>query len=378
MYYVVVFISLLLCVPANSEVQAIMENEKTKQISGSNNFPALEIIRYAPLNAETPEPALVAETTSIPSAYIRTNFDVPVLSKAHVIEIGGAVRRPLTLSIEALQKMPQRTVKATMECAGNDRLGMRPMPAGEPWQHGALSTITWTGVPLREVLAMAEVSKDAIEVLITAADIGPREDTVGQVRFARSLPIEVALRDETLLALSMNGAPLTPEHGFPIRLAVPGWYGMASVKWVTRIDILKEPFTGYFQRQRYVYDDENGVTPVDRIRVKSIITSPADGSKTATRTLNVSGWAWSGHGAITRVEVGIDGGSPWQEAKLGVSDSPHSWTPWSLTITLPHAGRFALRSRATDASGAMQPDQIVWNRLGYGNNAIRYTLVDVD
>ncbi len=338
---------------------------------------ALEVIRFDPFNAETPASALVSQTTSSENAYVRTNFDIPVLTEAHVIEVGGAVSRPLTLTVEALRKMPQRSVKATMECAGNDRLGMRPVPAGEPWQHGAVSTIVWTGVSLAEVLAMAGVLHDGVEVLVTAADAGTRDDAVGKVRFARSLPIKVALHEDTLLALEMNGAPLTREHGFPVRLAVPGWYGMASVKWITRIDVLTDSFNGYFQQQRYVYDDEDGVRPVDHIRVKSIITSPVEGGKITTRKVEVSGWAWSGDGPITRVEVGFEGDN-WQEAKLGVSEGPHAWTPWSLNIHLPYAGRFVLRSRATDASGAVQPDQIVWNRLGYGNNAIRYVLIEAD
>lgn len=337
--------------------------------------PLLEVVQHVPFNAETPGQALITRITPTANVYVRTNFDVPVLSDAHSIELGGAVRCPLTITIDALRQMPQRTVYATMECAGNDRVGMLPIPAGEPWQNGAVSTITWTGVPLAAVLEMAGVSNEAVEVLVTAADAGTRDDA--EVRFARALPIKDALREDTLLALSMNGEPLTPEHGFPVRLAVPGWYGMASVKWVTRIDAITTPFNGYFHSKRYVFDDASGITPVDYMRVKSIITAPVDRAQT-TRTINISGWAWSGYGAITSVEVAIEGGNDWHKAVLGTSDSQHAWTPWSLNIALPHPGRYVLRSRATDASGATQPDQIGWNRLGYGNNAIRHILINAN
>ncbi len=337
---------------------------------------ALQVIRYEPYNAETPEAELAHHVTPIPSAYVRTNFGVPQLTESHSIVVDGAVSTPFEISVAELRAMPQHTVVATMECAGNDRLDMTPLPVGEPWQSGAVSTLAWSGVRLADVLARAGVASDAIEVLVTAADAGPRDDAVGEVRYARALPIADALRPETLLAFSMNGAPLSADHGAPVRLAVPGWYGMASVKWVTRIELLRTKFTGYFQSQRYVYDDATGITPVDRLRVKSIITSPAASARCA-RTVRVGGWAWSGFGAITRVDVAIDGGTPWMTAHIGTPASPTAWTPWHIDLTLPRRGRIVLRSRATDATGATQPDAIAWNRLGYGNNAIRQITVDV-
>ena len=337
----------------------------------------LEVVKQVPYNAETPRSALVSKITPTANVYVRTNFGVPKLSDDHIIEIGGAVSKPLKLSVKDLKKMPQRTVIATMECAGNDRLAMRPFPDGEPWASGAVSTITWTGVPLKDVLEVAQVSSQAIEVLTTAEDTGFRDDAEGQVRYARALPIKDALHEDTIIALSMNGEPLTPDHGAPVRLVVPHWYGMASVKWVRRIDLITKPFEGYFHKQRYVYDDPSGITPVDRMRVKSFITQPTNGEKTG-RKVNISGWAWSGYGPIKSVEVKIDGGDLWHQAKLGISDSAYAWTPWSITIELPHTGRFVLSTRATDASGAIQPNEITWNRLGYGNNAIRYSLIEVE
>lgn len=336
----------------------------------------LEVIRHTPYNAETPSGALQHAITPSANAYVRTNFDVPTLDASHVIVVDGAVRRPLSVSVADLRGMPQHEVVATMECAGNDRLGMAPLPTGEPWRHGALSTVSWSGVPLAELLARAGLDAAAVEVLVTAADAGAREDAEGEVRFARSLPLADALHRDTVLALHMNGEPLTPPHGAPVRLAVPGWYGMASVKWVTRVEVLRVPFTGYFQRQRYVYDDGDGITPVDRMRVKSIITEPEYGAACG-RQVTVKGWAWSGFGAITQVELAIDGGEPWITTTLGQPASAHAWTPWEAAITLPRDGRFVLRSRATDSGGATQPDAIAWNRLGYGNNAVRHIVIDV-
>ena len=337
----------------------------------------LVVIRREPYNAESPASALHSATTPTANSYVRTNFGVPTLLDSHEIVIYGAVEREARITVAQLQRMAQHTIAATMECAGNDRLGMQPLPVGEPWRHGALSTVTWSGVLLRDVLNMVTPTHDAIEVLFTAADAGSRDDADGVVRFARSLPLAQAQQPETLIALQMNGAPLTPDHGAPVRLAVPGWYGMASVKWLTHIELLRAPFEGYFQRQRYVYDSALGVEPVTRMRVKSIITTPSD-MAVCGRTVAVSGWAWSGNGDITHVDVGVDGGDSWHSATLGVPASVHAWTPFHTTIQFPRAGRFVLRSRAGDASGATQPDTIVWNRLGYGNNAVRHVVIDVE
>ncbi|MCC6241634.1 MAG: sulfite oxidase [Gemmatimonadaceae bacterium] len=337
----------------------------------------LDVIRVVPYNAETPEPFLAHEITPSENAYVRTNFGVPVLDATHEIVVHGAVHHPTRIAVDTLRAMAQHTVTATMECAGNDRLGMVPLPTGEPWRHGALSTLVWRGVPLADVLTAAGLATDAQWVLITAADAGEREDAEGDVRFARALPIAEAMRRDTVLALEMNGAPLTPDHGAPVRLAVPGWYGMASVKWVTSIEVLREPFDGYFQRQRYVYETADDITPVSTMRVKSIIASPFEGA-TVAREVTVRGWAWSGEGTITRVEIAVDGGTAWHDATLGVATSAHAWTPWQHTVTFPRGGRFVLRVRATDSAGHTQPNDIVWNRLGYGNNAVRQTIVLVE
>jgi DMSO/TMAO reductase YedYZ molybdopterin-dependent catalytic subunit len=260
-----------------------------------------------------------------------------------------------------------------MECAGNDRLGMRPIPAGEPWASGAVATAVWGGVRLADVLALAGAQDAADEVVITGADEGTREDapSTQPVAFARALPVEVAMHPDTMLALTMNGEPLSVAHGAPLRLIVPGWYGMANVKWVVGVSLRRAGFAGYFQQQRYVYDEAGAIRPVTRMRVKSLITTPADGAGLTVGPVTVRGWAWSGRGAITRVELAVGGGEDWQEATLGVPEGPHAWTPWHATCVVASPGRVVLRSRASDASGATQPDVAPWNRLGYGNNAVR-------
>ncbi len=336
----------------------------------------LIVIRHDPYNAETPEYALSEAVTPTSLVYVRTNFDIPLLDASHTIAIGGAVRTPYALDVAALRALPQRIVGCTMECAGNDRLSIHPLPSGEPWSSGALSTITWSGPSLRDVLQHAGVLAGVCEILVTAADSGPRDDAVGCVTFARAIPIEEAMLADTILALTMNGAPLTSEHGAPTRLVVPGWYGMANVKWVQRIDALLTPYEGYFQRQRYVYEDASGIAAVGRMRVKSIITSPTAGSTNAS-SLVVRGWAWSGAAAIQLVEVAVDGGNQWQTAQLGTSATPYAWTPWECAVMIEQVGRHSIRSRATDTMGAVQPDTIVWNRLGYGNNAVRAVVFEI-
>jgi len=329
--------------------------------------PPLDVVRVHPLCAETPVPQLQHAVTPAESVYVRSNFETPAAHDGWTLEVRGAVGQPLTLSLGDLTSLPQHTVLVTMECAGNWRLGMSPVPEGEPWKYGAVSTTRWSGVPLSVLLAQASASGDAIEVLAIGADAGPRSDAEGIVRFERALPMDVALHPDTLVATHMDGVPLTPEHGAPVRLIVPGWYGMASVKWLAALDVRTSPFTGYFQTKRYVYHTDAGTTPVSRALVKSMIVSPAPDSACGAKT-EVRGWAWSGHGAITRVQVAVNG--TWQEATLGEAESAYAWTPFTLAMALP-AGQVELRSRATDASGATQPDAITWNSLGYGNNAVR-------
>jgi DMSO/TMAO reductase YedYZ molybdopterin-dependent catalytic subunit len=335
---------------------------------------SLDLVRHAPFNAETPAAALAAALTPTSEIFVRSNFAVPTLSgDSHRVAIAGAVGRELDISVGELRSMRKscRDIVVTLECAGNSRLHLCPLPAGELWSNGALSTSRWTGYPLRRLLESARVDEQAVEILVEGADSGITTDgtTAG---FSRSLPIAEAMRDDVLLAFDVNDEPLTAAHGAPLRLIVPGWYGMASVKWVTRISALTHYFDGYFQKQRYVYEEKGRTTvPVTRMRVKSIIVSPADGETIGRGSMEIAGWAWSGNGPIVRVEVAVDEGSGWREAQLHEPSSEHAWVRWTLQSEAGQPGRHVLRSRATDAAGNSQPHAISWNRLGYGNNAVR-------
>ncbi len=327
----------------------------------------LDVVRVHPLCAETPTSVLPLAVTPRESVYVRSNFETPTAHDAWTLAVGGAVRTSFLLSLTDIAALPVHTVLATMECAGNWRLGMDPVPTGEPWKYGAVSTTRWSGVSLRALLDRAGVHDDALEVVAVGADAGPRDDAEGEVRFERALPLEVARHPDTLVATHMDGEPLTAHHGAPLRLLVPNWYGMASVKWLTALEVHTTPFTGYFQSKRYVYDVNGTKTPVTRALVKSMIVLPALHAETATDTV-VRGWAWSGSGPITNVDVAVN--DQWHRATVGQAASAYAWTPFELSVSLP-PGEVTLRSRATDASGAVQPERIVWNALGYGNNAIR-------
>ena len=329
----------------------------------------LFIISTDPFNAESPAPALAQPLTPTRNSYVRTNFGVPQLDAAHRITVGGAVEQPFDIDLNELARMPQRELTVTMECAGNDRTRMNPVPEGEPWRVGAMSTSQWSGVPLRDLLARARVRAAARELVIAGADSGLRGDADAPVTFARSMSLDDATAADTILALTMNGEPLTSEHGAPARIVVPGWYGMASVKWVTSIEAIDHAFTGYFQRARYVYDVDGRITPVTRMKVKSSIVSVESGERVRPGTLTVWGWAWSGDGAIERVEVTTSAGET-IAARLDTPMSRHAWTRWEARLRLA-PGRCTITSRATDASGATQPERAEWNRLGYGNNAVR-------
>ena len=340
---------------------------------------ALVIVKRAPFNAETPPAALSELYTPIESFYVRSNFAVPAIATdSWRLMVGGAVAQPLEISYADLLNAPARTLSTTMECAGNHRLGLAPLPQGEPWGGGAVSSGEWQGVPLRWLLEQADLQASAAEILFEGADSGAVGSNGDIVPFARSLPVARALDPDTMLAYQLNGVPLPAAHGGPVRLLVPDWYGMASVKWLVRITAIEQPFAGYYQHERYVYDrPSQPVQPVQQMQVKSIITSPALGATLAPGPQLVSGLAWSGSGPIAAVEVSVDGAGAWQSATLVGAATPHTWQAWQFTTPELRPGRHALRCRATDAAGNTQPDLPPWNRLGYGNNAVQLVVVEV-
>jgi DMSO/TMAO reductase YedYZ molybdopterin-dependent catalytic subunit len=269
---------------------------------------------------------------------------------------------------------PRDTLIATPECAGNGRSAFDPPAEGEQWHLGAVSTAEWTGVPLAELLDRAGLAPQAVEIVFRGADQGTTGGTAEPIRFERSLPAGDARHCGALLAYAMNGEPLPLQHGYPLQLIVPGWYAVASVKWLTGIEATDSPFTGYFQTQRYVYQTERNGTlasePVRLQHVRSVITHPSAGQQVTAGDLAVRGVAWSGAAPIATVEVSI-GGGPWQYARLIGQPHRHSWQRWELLTRIDTHGRTTLRARATDLTGRTQPGEPHWNRLGYGGNAVQ-------
>ena len=344
--------------------------------------PGLVVHRDAPLNCETAVPQLIGGVV-MPNArfYVRNHFATPVLDpETWRLDAHGLVDRPLTLTLRDVQQLPSDTLVATLECAGNGRSLLDPPVDGEQWRLGAVSTAEWTGVPLVEVLDRAGLQPAARTIVFRGADAGAAEGSA-VIRFERSLSVDEARNSEAILAYAMNGEPLPKEHGYPLRLIVPGWYAVASVKWLTDIEVTSTPFDGFFQTSRYVYewDQEDGTTQIEPVRlqqVRALITEPGPDTELVVGDTTVRGIAWSGAAPISAVEVSI-GGGPWQAARLVGERRRHSWQWWELSTRLEEPGRTSIRARATDLAGRTQPERARWNRLGYGGNAIQIVTVQV-
>ena len=336
-----------------------------------------EELQLAARNHGLPLEALRYDITPAGLHYLLIHFDIPAAEAASWrLSVGGTVAKPRTLSMEDLRVRPRVSVTATLECAGNGRALLEPRPISQPWLVEAVGNAEWTGTPLRGVLEEAGIGDETVEVLFTGADRGIQ----GEVEHAyeRSLPLEEAMREDVLLVDEMNGAPLLPQHGFPLRLIVPGWYGMTHVKWLQAITALSEPFEGYQQRQAYRIrrDPDEVGEPVTRILPRSLLLPPGipeflDRSRLLEPgPCTLTGRAWSGLGTIERVEVSTDDGNTWADAALGpLPPSPHAWRAWSFDwVAVP--GRYVVCSRATDSSGATQPLEPDWNLEGFRNNAL--------
>jgi DMSO/TMAO reductase YedYZ molybdopterin-dependent catalytic subunit len=362
-----------------SELVSAMDPEEACQ----NAIEAGLIVHRAhPLNCETSIPALIGGVV-MPNAhfYVRNHFQIPVIDPAAFrLTVGGLVERPLNLSLRDLHKMPSHTVVATLECAGNGRTRFQPPIEGEKWDLGAVSTSEWTGVPLAEILDRAGVRTGTREVLFRGADGGMVDGHSGPIRFERSLQVDHARDPDLLLAYAMNGEPLPIQHGYPVRLVVPDWYAVASVKWLTEIELIDQPFAGHYQSDKYWYEwerDSQAVRePVTLQRVRALITEPASGEEVRRGELAIRGVAWSGAAPIAHVEISVGGGS-WQETHLVSDRKRHSWQWWELITRVHEPGVVALRARATDLAGRTQPEYAEWNHLGYGNNAIHEVPVQI-
>jgi DMSO/TMAO reductase YedYZ molybdopterin-dependent catalytic subunit len=326
------------------------------------------IVSREPLNAETRLELQDGPITPTSRHYVRSHFAFP--DPPAGISIGGAVRDARSVSLSELRALPGRTLTVTLECAGNGRSFLEPPAPGEQWGLGAVSTAEWTGVPLSSLLEPRGVFASVVEILFRGADAGTPPDTGARIAFERSLPIERALADDVLVAYAMNGADLPHEFGAPARLVVPGWYGMASVKWLAEIVAIEQPFRGFYQADRYVIGDE----PLAAMRPRAVIVAPLRAVAAHTASV-IRGYAWSGHGPVTRVEVSADGGAMWTDATLGPDHGPAAWREFRSTWT-PKPGTHDLVARATDAAGETQSLRNVPNAQGYANNAAQPVRVD--
>jgi DMSO/TMAO reductase YedYZ molybdopterin-dependent catalytic subunit len=318
---------------------------------------------------------LACDITPTGTHYLLTHFDTPIIAPdMHVLEMKGAFHAPYTLTMSEIMALPQITRPVTLECAGNGRAGMAPRPLSMPWMYEAVGTSEWTGTPLAPLLARAMPHDSVQDFSFIGADFG--YDKGVPHFYGRSLtPDEIAELD-VMLVWGMNGAPLLPQHGAPLRLIVPGWYGMASVKWLTRIEALNHRYTGFQQVETYRY--RNHVSDpgraVNKIHVKSLMMPPGVPDWfTRERWLKAGrvtlrGRAWSGGGVpITKVEVLLNGN--WQDAEILPSAHRYAWAGWQIEWDAT-PGFHQLACRATDAEGNCQPLTAPHNLGGFSNNAV--------
>jgi DMSO/TMAO reductase YedYZ molybdopterin-dependent catalytic subunit len=344
----------------------------------------LEELQLAARNHGMPLEALRYPLTPVGLHYLLIHYDIPAVDPSRWrLTIGGSVARPLALSLEELRARPAVEVTATMECAGNGRARLAPRALSQPWLDEAVGTARWRGVPLRPLLDECGVGDDVVEVVFTGLDRGTENGHVQD--FARSLTLAEARRDEVLLAYEVNDQPLPPQHGFPLRLLVPGWYGMANVKWLAAITAVDRPFDGMQQLMSYRLRQEASEegTPLTRMLPRALLVPPGIADfPTRSRTVTagpcrLEGRAWSGWGPISAVEVSTDAGETWSAARI-VRDvnSPWAWCRWTHDWEA-RPGTHELRCRARDGAGNAQPDDPIWNLGGYANNAVQRVAVVV-
>jgi DMSO/TMAO reductase YedYZ molybdopterin-dependent catalytic subunit len=341
----------------------------------------IEELQLATRNRGMPLEAMAYDLTPTGLHYLLIHFDIPVVDPATWrLTVGGKVNRPFTLSLAEIQARPRQTLAVTMECAGNGRARLSPRPLSQPWLVEAVGTAEWTGTPLAGVLAEAGLGDAATEVVFAGADRGVQGGN--EHDYARSLSVADAMRPEVLLAYEMNGRPLEPQHGFPLRLVVPGWYGMTSVKWLTSIEAVDHAFEGYQQKGTYLFkaSAEDSGTPVRQMEPRALMIPPGIPDFFSRRrlvdagTVEVRGRAWSGQSAVAGVEFGVDG--VWHPARLEPALGPFAWHGWSASWQAER-GEHELSCRASDAAGNAQPTHQPWNYQGMANNQVQRVPVSV-
>ena len=346
--------------PAGTTSSADITREEL-QLAARNHGMPLEAMRY--------------DVTPVGLHYLLIHYDIPPIDGDQwSLEIDGAVGAPARLSLDDLRGREAVTRPVTMECAGNGRAQLSPRALSQPWLVEAVGTGAWTGTPLWPLLEAVGLADDVVDIVFTGADRGV-EGGVEQ-HYQRSLTPTQVRHEEALLVYELNGAPLPPQHGFPLRLLVPGWYGMTSVKWLSRITAVTEWFGGYQQANayRFKHDPDDEGRPVTRMHVRSLMVPPGvPDFYTRRRLLRpepvvLSGRAWSGAGTIVRVEVSTDGGVTWDDADLDPPADMYVWQGWRADW-VAEQGDHLLMCRATDSGGLTQPLEPDWNLGGYAVNA---------
>jgi DMSO/TMAO reductase YedYZ molybdopterin-dependent catalytic subunit len=349
--------------------------------TNQNNAPGMIIRQKEPANLETPLSQVDSYLTPAELFYIRSHFKTPLIDvESYRLRIDGAVKKPFSLTLAELKAMPAVTRVATLECAGNGRVFLVPPVPGMQWELGAVGNAEWRGVPLAALLERAGLEDDACEIVLEGADRGiPSHQSAPPeaISYARSLSRAKATRQEVLIAYEMNGRELPPGHGYPVRAVVPGHYGMASVKWLTHIQTVREPFHGYWQTADYGYWERMDGRPVRRalseVHVKSEIIRPTVHETLApNERYTVQGVAWAGESDVSGIAVSTDGGATWLEGQFLDPPRRYSWRRWTFDwLTPARSGSYTLMSRATAKDGSVQPDS---HDPYYGSYVINHPL----
>jgi DMSO/TMAO reductase YedYZ molybdopterin-dependent catalytic subunit len=352
-------------------------------VEGTSTPISREELQLAARNHGMPLEALRYDVTPAGLHYLLIHYDIPAVdAAAWRLEVGGCVARELRLSLDELRGRPAVTSAVTMECAGNGRAALEPHIVSQPWLLEAVGTGEWTGARVLPLLEEAGLADDAVEVVFRGGDRGVEGGE--QQSYERSLTLEQLAAADPMVAYELNGAPLPPQHGYPLRLVVPGWYGMTNVKWLEAITAVAEPFAGYQQARAYrfrAHEDDPG-TPVTRMVPRALMVPPGipdfitrQRSVVVGAAVELEGRAWSGWGAITEVAVSADGGATWAAADLGPSGGPAAWRAWRFSWTPQGPGSYELCCRARDDAGNVQPLEPEWNVGGYANNAVQRVAV---
>lgn len=366
----------------------IKNMEEGQEFPNADSFPGLITREKEPVNLEFPFPTLKSHIIPNNRFFIRTHFPIPKIEAASwELSIEGEVRKEFKINYEELRKLPSKTVMATIECAGNSRSFLIPRAKGLLWEQGGVGNAEWTGVPLSVLLDKAGIKDGTIEIILEGKDQGEVNEepkSPGTIHFARSLSLAKARQPEVLIAYQMNGKDLSPEHGFPVRAIIPGYYGMASVKWLTRITATVSQYEGYWQTLEYAYwKRKNGLptlTAVTAIQVKSEIARPVlHEIIPAGKPYRIFGAAWTGDSEIQQVEISTDNGITWLIATLLDKAIPFAWRFWEYNWTVSTVpGRYKLLSRATDKQGNVQPQKHDPDRRNYMVNFIESIEVEVE